>query len=62
MVGKRVVVFVGVAVGGKQMVLVVVGFAVVLVVVDEVVLDVGPAQTPHEIKQFFNMYSGFNSH
>ena len=48
--------------GGKVVVLVVVGFAVVLVVVDEVVLGVGPAHTPHEIKQFSNMYPGFNSH
>ena len=60
MVGERVVV--GVVVGGAVVVTVVVGFDVVLVVVDEVVLSVGPAHTPHEIKQFPNMYSGFNSH
>ena len=61
--GLVVVVVVPVVVmGGKVVVLVVVGVAVVLVVVDEVVLGVGPAQTPHEIKQFSNMYPGFNSH
>ena len=38
----------------------VVVLGVVLVVV--VVFSVGPAQTPHEIKQLPNMYSGFNSH
>ena len=61
--GLVVVVVVPVVVmGGKVVVLVVVGFPVVLVVVDEVVLSVGPAHTPHEIKQFSNMYLGFNSH
>ena len=34
----------------------------VMVVVVAVVFKVGPAQTPHDIKQLFIMYSGFNSH
>ena len=61
--GLVVVVVVPVVVVGDVVVVkVVVGFTVVLAVVDEVVLSVGPAHTPHEIKQFSNIYSGFNSH
>ena len=57
-VGALVVVVVGVVV-------VVVGALVVLVVEADVVLvvfTVGPAQTPQEIRQFANIYSGLSSH
>ena len=56
-VGALVVVVVGVVV-------VVVGALVVLVLEADVVLvfTVGPAQTPQEIRQFANIYSGLSSH
>ena len=47
-------------------VVVVVGTLVVLIAEEDVVLvvvfTVGPAQTPQEIRQFANIYSGLSSH
>ena len=60
------VVVVGVVVVAGVVVVVVDGALVVLVVEVDVVLvvafTVGPAQTPQEIRQFANIYSGLSSH
>ena len=55
-----------VVVGGVVGVVMVVGSLVLIVEVGIVLVDVvfaeGPMQTPQEIRQFANMYSGLSSH